>query len=292
MTSHRRWSDVIFTPNARRAWSSRETSSDFVRLLTDDYRQVMHVVRLCTCVRTCILMYIRACVKWRQTALFFQYKSRLNSQTASKWRRTEVDATSLRRIDVNTMSFQPYMPSGKFSHDYFNSSHQPGISSQKDNKTLRNTCWPLNSNKPHFGSPDVVVGGILAEMETCDNLKSLIVKFDLIIVIYSKMLYVRTCAVYGLLQCDSSTQMASWRLQARAVINYLCFLCSTEDRIYSGQKKLGIIIPRSKWNVRAELIFVHAPRLFYCPKRRIGYVRCSLTGNKNYPAIAKLTNTM
>ena len=54
-----------------------------------------------------------------------------------------------------------------------------------------------------------MVGGILAEMETCDNLKSLIVKFDLIIVIYSKMLYVRTCAVYGLLQCDSSTQMAS-----------------------------------------------------------------------------------
>ena len=38
--------------------------------------------------------------------------------------------------------------------------------------------------------------------------------------------------------------------------------------------------------------FVHAPRLFYCPKRRIGYARCSLTGNKNYPAITKLTNTM
>ena len=28
------------------------------------------------------------------------------------------------------------------------------------------------------------------------------------------------------------------------------------------------------------VIFVHAPRLFYCPKRRIGYARCSLTGNK------------
>ena len=40
------------------------------------------------------------------------------------------------------------------------------------------------------------------------------------------------------------------------------------------------------------VIFVHAPRLFYCPKRRIGYARCSLTGNKNYPAITKLTNTM
>ena len=40
------------------------------------------------------------------------------------------------------------------------------------------------------------------------------------------------------------------------------------------------------------VIFVHAPRLFYYPKRRIGYVRCSLTGNKNYPAITKLTNTM
>ena len=40
------------------------------------------------------------------------------------------------------------------------------------------------------------------------------------------------------------------------------------------------------------VIFVHAPRLFYCPKRRIGYARCSLTGNKNYPAITKLTNTI
>ena len=40
------------------------------------------------------------------------------------------------------------------------------------------------------------------------------------------------------------------------------------------------------------VIFVHAPRLFYCPKRSIGYARCSLTGNKNYPAITKLTNTM
>ena len=40
------------------------------------------------------------------------------------------------------------------------------------------------------------------------------------------------------------------------------------------------------------VIFVHAPRLFYCPKRRIGYARCSLTGNKNYSAIIKLTNTM
>ena len=40
------------------------------------------------------------------------------------------------------------------------------------------------------------------------------------------------------------------------------------------------------------VIFVHAPRLFYYPKRRIGHARCSLTGNKNYPAITKLTNTM
>ena len=40
------------------------------------------------------------------------------------------------------------------------------------------------------------------------------------------------------------------------------------------------------------VIFVHAPRLFYCPKRRIGYAHCSLTGNNNYPAITKLTNTM
>ena len=40
------------------------------------------------------------------------------------------------------------------------------------------------------------------------------------------------------------------------------------------------------------VIFVHAPRLFYYPKRRIGYARCSLTGNKIYPAITKLTNTM
>ena len=40
------------------------------------------------------------------------------------------------------------------------------------------------------------------------------------------------------------------------------------------------------------VIFVHAPRLFYYPKRRIGYARCSLTGNKNYPAITKPTNTM
>ena len=40
------------------------------------------------------------------------------------------------------------------------------------------------------------------------------------------------------------------------------------------------------------VIFVHAPRLFYYLKRRIGYARCSLTGNKNYPAITKLTNTM
>ena len=43
---------------------------------------------------------------------------------------------------------------------------------------------------------------------------------------------------------------------------------------------------------QGEVIFVHSPRLFYCPKRRIGYARCSLTGNKNYPAITKLTNTM
>ena len=40
------------------------------------------------------------------------------------------------------------------------------------------------------------------------------------------------------------------------------------------------------------VIFVHAPRLFYYPKRRIGYARCSLTGNKNYPAITKPTITM
>ena len=40
------------------------------------------------------------------------------------------------------------------------------------------------------------------------------------------------------------------------------------------------------------VIFVHAPRLFYYPKRRIGYARCSLTGNKNYPAITKPANTM
>ena len=40
------------------------------------------------------------------------------------------------------------------------------------------------------------------------------------------------------------------------------------------------------------VIFVHASRLFYCPKRRIGYARCSLTGNRNYSAITKLTNTM
>ena len=40
------------------------------------------------------------------------------------------------------------------------------------------------------------------------------------------------------------------------------------------------------------VIFVHAPRLFCCPKRRIEYAHCSLTGNKNYPAITKLTNTM
>ena len=40
------------------------------------------------------------------------------------------------------------------------------------------------------------------------------------------------------------------------------------------------------------VIFVHAPRLIYCPKRRIGYARCSLTGSKIYPAITKLTNTM
>ena len=36
------------------------------------------------------------------------------------------------------------------------------------------------------------------------------------------------------------------------------------------------------------VIFVHAPRLFYYPKRRIGYARCSLTGNKNYQAIQNL----
>ena len=34
------------------------------------------------------------------------------------------------------------------------------------------------------------------------------------------------------------------------------------------------------------------PRLFYCPKRRIEYAGYSLTGNKNYSAITKLTNTM
>ena len=28
-------------------------------------------------------------------------------------------------------------------------------------------------------------------------------------------------------------------------------------------------------------IFVHTPSLFHCPKRRLGYARCSLTGNKN-----------
>ena len=40
------------------------------------------------------------------------------------------------------------------------------------------------------------------------------------------------------------------------------------------------------------VIFVLAPRLFYYPKRRKVYAPCSLTGNKNYPAITKLTNTM
>ena len=40
------------------------------------------------------------------------------------------------------------------------------------------------------------------------------------------------------------------------------------------------------------VIFALAPRLFVYPKRRTGYARCSLTGNKNYPAITKLTNTM
>ena len=40
------------------------------------------------------------------------------------------------------------------------------------------------------------------------------------------------------------------------------------------------------------VIFEHAPRLFYSPTRRMGYAHCSLTGNKNYSAITKLTNTM
>ena len=40
------------------------------------------------------------------------------------------------------------------------------------------------------------------------------------------------------------------------------------------------------------VIFVHAPRLFYSLTRRMGYAHCSLTGNKNYSAITKLTNTM
>ena len=39
------------------------------------------------------------------------------------------------------------------------------------------------------------------------------------------------------------------------------------------------------------VIFVQAPKLFYCPKRRIGYARYTLTGNKNYSTISKLTNT-
>ena len=38
--------------------------------------------------------------------------------------------------------------------------------------------------------------------------------------------------------------------------------------------------------------FCTCPQTILFPKRRLGYARCSLTGNKNYPAITKLTNTM
>ena len=64
------------------------------------------------------------------------------------------------------------------------------------------------------------------------------------------------------------------------------------DRTIPDDSDFGTLYTSIQMKCQGGVIFIHAPRLFYCPKRRIGYARCSLTGNKNYPAITKLTNTM
>ena len=65
--------------------------------------------------------------------------------------------------------------------------------------------------------------------------------------------------------------------------------------IQQQQQQHTIIIDKDssiQMKCQEEVIFAHAPRYFYCPKRRIGYASCSLTGNKNFSAIIKVTNTM
>ena len=67
------------------------------------------------------------------------------------------------------------------------------------------------------------------------------------------------------------------------------------NRAWQEENRLCVVIcmyTSIQMKCQGGVIFVHAPRLFYCPKRRIGYARSSLTGNKNYSAIPKLTNTM
>ena len=64
------------------------------------------------------------------------------------------------------------------------------------------------------------------------------------------------------------------------------------DRGIHSLSKIYTVYTSIQMKCQGGVIFVHAPRLFYYPKRRIECARCPLTGNKNYPGITKLTNTM
>ena len=84
--------------------------------------------------------------------------------------------------------------------------------------------------------------------------------------------------------------------------NYTCILDTTYNTLVFCYFSLSVLVyiyskmkggyTSIQMKCQGGVIFVHACRLFYCPKRRIGYARCSLTGNKNYRAITKLTNSM
>ena len=50
--------------------------------------------------------------------------------------------------------------------------------------------------------------------------------------------------------------------------------------VLKGLKKFSCYYTSIQMKCQGGVVFVHAPRLFHCPKRRIGYAHCSLTGNK------------
>ena len=73
------------------------------------------------------------------------------------------------------------------------------------------------------------------------------------------------------------------------LISVLFFVCKKDALLERRLERTCIGFVACLWDIlytsiqmkcQGGVIFVLAPRLFYCPKRRIGYACCSLTGNK------------